>query len=50
MKLIYDDLLDEYLDENGNIVKGQPIAERSSYGQYFEVKEILGGTDKNENN
>ena len=37
MKLIYDDLLDEYLDEDGNIVKGQPVAEKVSFGKYFGV-------------
>lgn len=50
MKIIYDDLLEEYLDEDGNIIEGQPVAERASFGKYFEVKEILGGTNKNENN
>ena len=50
--VIYDDLLGEYLDENGKILKGTPTVKSHSYGGEYKIKRIIkknGGTE-NENN
>ena len=49
MKLIYDDLLDAYFDENNKIVKGIPVVEKHSYNGEYEVKDIIKGENKDGN-
>jgi len=41
MKLIYDDLLDKYYDENGNEVNGQPVVETHSFQSEFDAVDVI---------
>ena len=49
MKVLYDDLLNKYYDENWKEIQGTPIVKTHSYGQPYEAIEIKekdkGGTD-----
>lgn len=41
MKIIYDDLLDKYFDENGNEVNGKPVVETHTFGGDFNAIEVI---------
>lgn len=52
-KIIYDDLLDTYFDEQGNEVNGKPVVNINnngkSFGKYFECEKLIMEEQKNEN-
>lgn len=52
-KIIYDDLLDMYFDEEGNEVNGKPVVninnKGKSFGKYFEYEKLITEEQKNEN-
>ena len=53
VKIIYDDLLGVYFDEEGNEVKGIPVVNikdnGKSFGKYFEYEKLITEEQKNEN-
>ena len=47
-KAIYDDLLGEYLYDDGKIIDGVPTVKSHSYGGEYKIKRIIkknGGTE-----
>ena len=43
--MIYDDLLGEYIDDNGNIVKGKPTFETYSFGNGGKEVDLIPAED-----
>lgn len=39
--MIFDDLLQEFIDDNGKIVKGTPTVEKHSFGGEYKVIRII---------
>jgi len=48
--MIFDDLLQEFIDDNGKIVKGTPTVEKHSFGgEYKAIRIIKKKTEEQEN-
>lgn len=44
-KIIFDELLGEYLDENGQVVNGTPVVEKHSFGGEYDAQQIIPAPD-----